>query len=64
MAMKEREMGSTTPDQRRFVACDQCGTPFEHDVSYSVDTRVDSEGTLRLYSFCDEACQEAWDAEH
>ena len=47
-----------------FDACAHCGRPFETGVRYPVTTKRGPDGTLIVRSFCDCACQRAWDAEH
>lgn len=43
-----------------FDACDHCGEPFERDTTYPVLTTADDEGSMELYSFCDDECLSAW----
>lgn len=64
MPTDEPNLANNAVRTRQFVVCDQCGMPFERDVSYPVTTREDADGSLRVFSFCDEACQDAWSAEH
>lgn len=57
-------MGTDGADLSPFGACANCGDPFEPDVSYPVVTGDGPDGEMELYSFCDEACQAAWEDEH
>lgn len=52
----------TTNELREWSlkACDHCGRRFEPDVRYPATTRESTDGTVELYSFCDDACQAAW----
>lgn len=56
-------MGSDDLPETTFETCDYCGGSFEYDVSYPVVTCRDESGDVELYSFCDEECQQAWEAE-
>lgn len=47
-----------------FENCDHCGTQFEEAVRYPVTAHEDADGTIELYSFCDDTCQAAWEADH
>jgi hypothetical protein len=57
-------MSNGGSDGLEFVACDYCDAPFEIDTRYPVTIREDADGTIQLYSFCDETCQQAWKSEH
>lgn len=63
MANDEREPpssggddGSDTPTER----CEYCGKAVETGEWYPVTKERDADGSLRLYSFCSEECQEKW----
>lgn len=56
----EAENVATDGDRYPFEACATCGSRFEFDVSYPVVSRRGQDGTLELYSFCDEECQADW----
>ena len=43
-----------------FDTCDFCDEPFEQDTTYPVLTTADDEGSMELYSFCDDECLSAW----
>ncbi|ELZ31424.1 YHS domain-containing protein [Halogeometricum pallidum JCM 14848] len=40
--------------------CDRCGNPIETSDWYPMEKERDSDGELRLYSFCSDGCKEAW----
>jgi len=40
--------------------CDHCDRPIETSDWYPMAKERDSEGELRLYTFCGEACKRAW----
>ncbi|MFC6726007.1 hypothetical protein ACFQE1_16885 [Halobium palmae] len=42
-----------------FTTCDRCDEPFEPETSYPVVTDR-SNGSIELYSFCDEECRSEW----
>lgn len=46
-----------------FDACAHCGTRFELGVTYPVERREEPDGEFQLYSFCNDECQDAWNAE-
>lgn len=50
-------------DQRLFDACAYCGTPFEVGVRYPVSVCEDEDGSIEIFSFCDETCQQSWDTD-
>lgn len=54
-------MSLETPDRNTFDVCDQCGERFEDGVRYPITTRRSANDELEIYSFCDGACQNAWD---
>ena len=61
------EKGEKTPstpsnEQRneRGKHCENCGATIDTADWYPVTKERDSDGTLRFYSFCSEACQDAW----
>jgi hypothetical protein len=39
--------------------CAHCGEPFEKNVRYPLVAERET-GELRLHSFCDDGCTEAW----
>lgn len=43
-----------------FRTCAYCGDPLAAGVKYPVHTEMDEDGTLHLYSFCDEECKADW----
>lgn len=43
--------------------CAHCGTKLPDDVWCPIRTDTDADGTVRLRSFCDETCREAWVAD-
>ena len=40
--------------------CKYCGTSIDTGDWYPVTKERDSDGTLQLYPFCSEDCQDAW----
>ncbi|WP_458190514.1 DUF7576 family protein [Haladaptatus sp. NG-WS-4] len=40
--------------------CAQCGDPIETMDWFPVVTETTDVGSVRLHSFCDEACHDAW----
>lgn len=61
--MSSTPMASEDADRSPFEACAHCGTPFKPDKRYPALTRVGPDESLELYSFCDEECKAAWQAE-
>lgn len=57
-----RRAKAETMDSGPFGSCANCGKQFEPNVTYPVETREAADGTLQLYSFCDDDCQRAWQA--
>lgn len=43
-----------------FETCAHCGAQFDPGVRYPATTRRGADGSLAVYSFCDSACQAAW----
>lgn len=58
-----RTMVDRWTDDHPFGACAHCGDAFERDVSYPVATRGGGDQEIELYSFCDDACMQAWKAD-
>jgi hypothetical protein len=54
---------ATTPAAPVFEACAQCGESFARGVRYPVVVLHDPSGDVRLHTFCDERCRQAWEAE-
>lgn len=54
-------MAADQIDRHPFGACANCGSPFEPEVSYPVETLEGADGDLELYSFCDDDCRSAWE---
>lgn len=40
--------------------CDHCDDPIETSDWHPMAKERDSEGELRLYTFCSKACKQAW----
>lgn len=47
---------SDGPEKR----CEYCGGPIDTSDWYPVGKDRDPDGSLRLYSFCSEACRDSW----
>lgn len=43
-----------------FDGCAHCGARFEPGVRYPATTRRGDDGTVSIYSFCDDECRAAW----
>lgn len=43
-----------------FGVCASCGSTLFHGREYPVSTKLDDDGNLELYSFCDDECQSTW----
>ncbi len=56
-------MSTGTNSPAVFECCSHCGRRFEQDVRYPVTVEEDDDGTLSIHSFCDDDCQDAWNAE-
>lgn len=57
-------MSDVGSEQLEFVTCDYCEQSFDIGVRYPVAVREGPDGDLELYSFCDAACQQAWETEN
>lgn len=62
----EGEDDATTPstpgtdEDPSARVCEQCETAIDTSDWYPVTNDRDADGTLRLYHFCSEECQDAW----
>ena len=51
--------GSEFPER-----CDYCGRSFGAGVRYPTVTGENGNGTIHIYTFCDETCKSRWIAEN
>lgn len=58
----DNESTASSNGQRgdRREVCEYCGAPIDTNDWYPVTNRRDSDGTVKLYAFCSEACQDSW----
>ncbi|WP_232686357.1 DUF7576 family protein [Halobacterium zhouii] len=42
------------------AVCEYCGTPIDTSEWYPVTNRRDPDGSVELYAFCSETCQDSW----
>lgn len=52
----------TEPSEEAVLACANCGTPLQFDVSYPVVAQK-RNGGIEYHSFCNDDCQEEWASE-
>lgn len=67
MGNEDREPPASSPSDQHDTfgeRCEYCGTSINTSDWYPVTKQRDSDGSIRLYSFCSEDCQDAWLDEH
>lgn len=56
----EQADGGSDSDESLAETCEACGARLDLRDWCPVVSTTDPDGTLRFYSFCDEACRRAW----
>lgn len=62
MGDEDRKTAPSTSDRNDSSGrvCDHCGATIETSDWFPVTNERDADGSVQLYHFCSEDCQDAW----
>lgn len=67
MGNDDKETPASPPSDQHAASrksCEYCGTSIDTSDWYPVTKERDSDGSLHIYEFCSEDCQDEWVDEH